>query len=120
MIALALTDAAASVRREVEPGAVARHAREGGEPALAHRYALLASQASAARAAWDDALAWLDVAAVCAETPDEAHAAAGARTALLVPADEPARMRRPLERTSEAPWIGRSDLDLANARPELS
>jgi predicted ATPase len=120
MIALALTDAAASVRRAVEPGAVARHAKAGGEPALAHRYALLASQASAARAAWDDALAWLDVAAFCAETPEEAQAAAGARVALLVPADESPRVPRPPERTSEAPWIGRGDLDLANARPELT
>lgn len=41
-------------------GGIASHADQGGEPALAHRYALRASEAAARRYAFEEALAWLD------------------------------------------------------------
>ena len=83
MIALALTDAAASIRRTADPGAIARHAEAGGEAAMAHRHALLASEQCTAQGAWDDALAWLDLAAACAETPAESDAVNEATAALM-------------------------------------
>jgi DNA-binding SARP family transcriptional activator len=43
-------------------GEIARHAGQGGEPALAYRYALLASSAAAERYAHGEALSWLALA----------------------------------------------------------
>ncbi|MEO7180614.1 MAG: AAA family ATPase, partial [Gemmatimonadaceae bacterium] len=112
MIALALTDAAASMGREVDPGAVARHAEAGGESAMAHRHALLASAQCAAQGAWDDALAWLDLSASCAETPAEANAAHEASAALLDRAGWPSVAARDSGRRFTSPSIGRGDVDL--------
>ena len=83
MIALALTDAAVSVRREPDAGAIARHAQAGGEPALAYSHALLASDACVAQAAWMDALGWLEIADECASTPSERRAVQEATTSVL-------------------------------------
>ena len=83
MIAMAHTDAAVSVGRTPEPGAIARHAEAGGERAMAHRYALLASDASAAQSAWTDAFGWLDLAVACAITADEQRAADQATACVL-------------------------------------
>ena len=44
-------------------GEIARHADRGGEPALAYRYALQASEAAVERFAYTEALSWLDLAA---------------------------------------------------------
>lgn len=111
MIALALTEAAASVRRAVDTGAIARHAEAGGERALAHTNALLASRACAETAAWDDALAWLDLASSCAESNEERRAADEATAALLGRAGWAAAPLRSAVRM-EAVAIGRSDVDL--------
>ena len=115
MIALALTDAAASVQRTVDPSVVARHAEAGGELALAHRHALLASETCAARGAWDDALSWLDVAASCAETAEEMHAANRATAAALDRAGGSTHGNRAAARRPSTLSIGRGDVDLAAA-----
>jgi len=115
MIALALTDAAASVRRTADPGAIARHAEAGGEPAMAHRHALLASEACAARGAWHDALAWLDMAAACAEAPEERQAAERATAAVLDRAGGPPTVARARSRTPASPSMDPSDVDLIGA-----
>ena len=44
-------------------GEIALHADRGGEPALAYRRALMASEAAVHRYAFEEALSWLDLAA---------------------------------------------------------
>jgi predicted ATPase len=112
MIALALTDAAASVGRAADPGTVARHAAAGAETAMAHRYALVASEQSAAQDAWDDALAWLDLAAACAEMPADIRAVNNATASLLERAGRPSRVVRADADRATTPSIVRSDVDL--------
>jgi DNA-binding SARP family transcriptional activator len=112
MIALALTDAAASVHRAVDPGAVARHAEAGGELGMAHRHALLASEACVAQVAWEDALAWLDIAAACAETPEQGEVANRATAAVLDRAGWSTALTRTPGRTGTLS-IGRDDVDLS-------
>jgi hypothetical protein len=46
-----------------DPGEIARHAEQGGERAMAYRYAMMAAASCEARFAYDDALTWLDLAA---------------------------------------------------------
>ncbi len=53
---------------------VARHADRGGEPALAYRFALVASEGATERYAFAEALSWLDLAASNARGPAEADA----------------------------------------------
>ncbi|HWN18673.1 MAG TPA: AAA family ATPase [Gemmatimonadales bacterium] len=53
---------------------IARHADRGGEPALAYRFALVASEGATARYAFAEALSWLDLAASNARGPAEADA----------------------------------------------
>ena len=113
MIALALTEAAASVGRVANPGTVARHAEAGGETAMAHRYALLASERSAAQGTWDDALVWLDLAASCAATPSDTSVVNEAAALLLERAGWPSRTAR-LDASPAPPRsIGRADVDLS-------
>ena len=52
-------------------GEIARHADHGGEPGLAYRYALQASDAAVERFAYTEALSWLDLAAGAAGAADE-------------------------------------------------
>jgi hypothetical protein len=49
-------------------GDIARHAERGGEPGMAYRFALVASDASVRRFAFEEALAWLDLAATSARS----------------------------------------------------
>ena len=70
-LALALQDAAAGRDVREVAGDVARHADWGGEPAVAYRHALLASEAAAARYAFEEALSWLDLAAGASAGPEE-------------------------------------------------
>src|SRR2546425_691392 len=58
-IALALVTIVASADPREVAGDIARHAERGGEPAVAYRYTLLASEAAAARYAFEEALGWL-------------------------------------------------------------
>ena len=112
MIALALTDAAESLRRTADPGAIARHADAGGEREMAHRFALMASDVCAARSAWEDALTWLDLASSSSETPEELQAADKATAALLSQAGWSSPPLRRAAKPSHVPHIGRDDLDL--------
>jgi DNA-binding SARP family transcriptional activator len=52
-------------------GEIARHADRGGEPALAFRFALLASQAAVERFAHAEALSWLDLASGAARGAEQ-------------------------------------------------
>ena len=112
MIALALTDAAESMRRMADPAAIARHADAGGEREMAHRFALIASDACVARSAWDDALTWLDLASANSDTPEELQAADQATAALLSRAGWSSPPERRAGRRSSVPHIGRDDVDL--------
>jgi hypothetical protein len=70
---------------------------------------------SAVQGAWDDALAWLDLAAACARTPADAQAATEATAALLDRAGWGARATRvPIDRAA-SPSIGGGDVDLAGS-----
>ncbi len=93
-------------------GRIASHADQGGEPALAHRYALLASEAAARRYAFEEALAWLDLAAATARTGperDEVNRQAG----LLLQTAGWEHPPRPARRPGTPAWgIQREDLDL--------
>jgi hypothetical protein len=53
---------------------IARHADRGGEPALAYRFALVASEGAIERYAFAEALSWLDLAAANAREPGETAA----------------------------------------------
>ena len=53
---------------------IARHADRGGEPALAHQFAIIASNGAVERYAFAEALSWLDLAASNARGPAEADA----------------------------------------------
>jgi len=55
-------------------GEIAWHAERGGERSLAYRRALAASTAAAARCAYEEAMAWLGLAAEVADTGDETEA----------------------------------------------
>ena len=64
--------------RPTDPGEIARHAEQGGEPAMAYRYAMLASEGCEQRFAYGEALTWADFAAGL--TNDESEAQAVNRT----------------------------------------
>jgi len=93
-------------------GEIARHAGHGGEPALAFRYALLASSAAAERYAHGEALAWLALAGSNVGDGAEADEVKRLKTAVLEAAgwtESPvlAQLGGPLTRE-----IDRADLDL--------
>ena len=71
LLALTLARAMAPGREAEVAGEIARHADRGGEPGLAYRYALLASDAAVQRYAYAEALSWLDLAAGAAGRPEE-------------------------------------------------
>ena len=93
-------------------GEVARHAERGGEPALACRAALQASEAAMQRFAFAEALAWLDLAAGVA-TGSEQVAEVNRRTADVLEvagwSEVPASVARAVPVTRE---IAREDMDL--------
>ena len=72
MLALALELVAPSPATPSAAGEIALHADRGGEPALAYRYALVASEAALHRYAFQEALSWLDLAATVANSGPEA------------------------------------------------
>ena len=93
-------------------GEVARHAERGGEPAMACRAALQASEAAMQRFAFSEALAWLDLAAGAAIGPQQV-AEVNRRTADVLEvagwSEVPASVARAVPVTRE---IGGEDLDL--------
>ncbi|MGH7498425.1 MAG: ATP-binding protein [Gemmatimonadales bacterium] len=110
MVALALKLAAPAGDARSSAGEIALHADRGGEPALAYRYALMASEAAVHRYAFEEALSWLDLAAGAAQGADETDAV-NRRTADLLEAAgwSAAPERRPMPVTRE---IVSEDLDL--------
>lgn len=110
MLALALELAAPAGETSSVAGEIALHADRGGEPALAYRYALMASEAAVHRYAFEEALSWLDLAAGAARGGPEADVV-NRRTANLLEAAgwSAAPERRPVPLTRE---IVTEDLDL--------
>ena len=85
MLALALELAMPPGETSAVAGEIALHADRGGEPTLAYRYALVASDAAVHRYAFEEALSWLDLAAGAAGNPPEADVV-NRRTAELLEA----------------------------------
>lgn len=110
MLAFALQLASPGGETSPASGEIALHADRGGEPALAYRYALAASEAAVHRYAFEEALSWLDLAAAAAHGSAEA-AVVNTRTAELleVAGWSAAPERRPTTVTRE---IVSEDLDL--------
>jgi predicted ATPase len=93
-------------------GRIASHADRGGEPALAHRYALKAAEAAATRYAFGEALAWLELAAATARTSQERDEA-GQRSIELLQTPGWEHPTGPVRRPGTPAWgIRREDLDL--------
>jgi hypothetical protein len=110
MIAIATELATPAGEASSVAGEIALHADRGGEPALAYRYALMASDAAVHRYAFEEALSWLDLAAGSARGGPEADVV-NRRTADLLEAAgwSAAPERRPVPVTRE---IVTEDLDL--------
>jgi DNA-binding SARP family transcriptional activator len=95
------------------PGEIARHAEMGGDRALAYRASIRASGAARQRYAYEEALAWLDLAAGTAGAGAETDAVNQLTAEVLSVAgwrEAPASTRRPEPGQHE---IERQDLDLA-------
>ena len=71
---LALSLELTASEKTADPGEIARHAEQGGEQAMAYRYAMLAVEGCEQRFAYGDALAWLDFAAGLTNEESEAEA----------------------------------------------
>jgi DNA-binding SARP family transcriptional activator len=112
MLAITLERLAAPESLRGVAGEIARHADRGGEPGLACRAALLASEAAMQRYAFAEALAWLDLAAGSARDPEQT-AEVNRRTADVLEvagwSEVPAAVSRAIPITRE---IVREDLDL--------
>lgn len=96
MLALSLQLAVGPDETTAVAGEIALHADRGGEPTLAYRYALVASDAAVHRYAFEEALSWLDLAAGAAASAPEADVV-NRRTAELL---EAAGWTTPPERRS--------------------
>jgi DNA-binding SARP family transcriptional activator len=83
-LAVAVETAATEAGTVPEPGEVARYAEQGGERAMAFRYAMLAAAAADARGAPEEALRWLDFASAAVTTAADADAVNAATARLLV------------------------------------
>jgi hypothetical protein len=70
-LALSLDHLTRPDRLPLIAGEIARHADRGGEPGLAYRSALIASEAALERIAFAEALTWLDLAAGAASSQAE-------------------------------------------------
>jgi predicted ATPase len=111
-LALALESQTPPEMIDDRAGRIAVHADQGGEPELAHRYALRASQAAATRYAFEEALGWLELAAATARVAEEREEVNHRSTQLLQTAGLDASRASP-RRRGTSPWgISREDLDL--------
>jgi DNA-binding SARP family transcriptional activator len=101
MLAMALELAMPPGEASAVAGEIAVHADRGGEPTLAYRYALIASEAAVHRYAFEEALSWLDLAAGAAGSAPEADVV-NRRTAELLEAagwtTPPERRQAPVTR----------------------
>jgi predicted ATPase len=80
-VSIGLVTPAADIRNV--GGEIARHAEQGGDRALAHRSALLASEGALQRFAFAEALSWLDLASAMASDRSEIEEV-DRRTAVLM------------------------------------
>jgi DNA-binding SARP family transcriptional activator len=111
-LALALRDAAEAHDGRTPAGDVAHHADRGGEPAVAHHYALLAAEGATARFAFEEALSWLDLAAATSHGEAET-AEVNRRTADVLRLAGWTEPPRPPQRPgTPARGFAQSDLDL--------
>ncbi len=116
MLALALERVVVPGEAREAAREIARHADRGGEPGLAYRFALVASEGAIERYAFAEALSWLDLAAANAKESSET-AAVNQLTAYVLEAagwsEAPARpqLGGPLTRELE-----REDFDLMSKR----
>jgi DNA-binding SARP family transcriptional activator len=111
-IALALELLLAADSGGVGPGEIARHAEAGGERGLAYRHSLAACEAAMQRYAHEEALSWLDLAAVCAAPGAEADAV-NRLTADVLGRTGPGDVAPPVRRPTPLPGeLERADLDL--------
>jgi predicted ATPase len=94
-----------------DPGEIARHAEQGGERAMAYRYAMAAAAACEARFAYSEALTWLDLAASVADAAADTDAVDRTTARLLETAGwhETPRVDRPAVRAGR---LAVSDVDL--------
>lgn len=120
MIALALTEAAASIRQYADPGDVARHAELGGETAMSHRFALAASERCVERSAWEDALNWLDMASANARADEEVQTADKATAALFERAGWLGHKQRSRSPVLAPALLERRDVDIGVSHTALS
>ena len=109
-LALALEAANPVDGRVRDPAEIARHAEQGGERAMTYRYAMLASAECEARFAYDEALAWLDVAAGASEGVADTDAVNRTTARLLESAGW--RETPHVERRAPAGRLAPSDFDL--------
>jgi predicted ATPase len=115
-LALALEVAADGIVRD--PGEVARHAEQGGERAMAYRYAMLAAAECESRFAYEEALGWLDVAAASGSGADtDAVNVVTARLLATAGWHEAPRLERP---GAQAGRLAVSDFDLRAPAPGLA
>ena len=112
-IALAMIAVAETGEGSADPGEVAHHAEQGGELQIAYQYALEASHSSRDRAAFEEALAWLDLASSCASTAEETSTVDRATARLLEVAGWPEAPALP--RRSGVLALSRGDFDLRGA-----
>jgi DNA-binding SARP family transcriptional activator len=110
-LALALEAAVSPGGRVTDPGEIARHAEQGGERAMTYRYAMLAAAECEARFAYDEALAWLDMAAASSDRAEDMDAVNRTTARLLESAGwrETPRVGRP---AIEVGRLAASDFDL--------
>jgi len=114
-IALAMITVAEEGGTSIDSGEVAYHAHQGEERTLAYQHAMLATEAARQRAAYDEALSWLDVASSCAVGPEQT-ATVDRATASLLEAAGWAESRPPARRSS-AGFLSRPDFDLTGGHP---
>ena len=111
-LAFALQAAEAGPGSREVAGEVARHAERGGEPAVAFRHALVASEAALGRFAYEEALSWLDLAAGTSRDgtqTDEVNRRTADVLRLAGWSEPPNHLRRP---GTPARGFEQSDLDL--------
>jgi predicted ATPase len=111
-IAVTLDQLAAEGGQAAPPSEIARHAEAGGERGLAYRQSRRASDAARQRYAYEEALAWLDLAAATALGSEESDAVNRLTAETLGMAgwhEVPASVRRPDPGHRE---IEQQDLDL--------
>ena len=111
-LALSLVRVTPSDLDPADPGEIARHAEQGGLREMAYKYAIIASRVSMRHFAYEEALAWLDLAATTSARPEESSVVDRMTAELLDVAGW--REARPAVKWATAPvgQVELADLDL--------